>query len=188
MPALAIAAPAMPATSACDELVGSAEQPGDDVPDDRAHQPAEHDLDVDVRRCRPAPCRSSRRPSVPKTNAATKLKNAAHATACVGDSTRVETIVAIELAASWKPFRKSKTSATKMMKRMRVSMRGESSVVTLRLSSRPVERVPRRAASQAGQSWQRLVTRSSGRCARACSRRPRTRRSLPRCSRTAPST
>ena len=37
---------------------------------------------------------------VPNTNAAMKLKNAAHNTACCGVSTRVETIVAIELAAS----------------------------------------------------------------------------------------
>ena len=37
---------------------------------------------------------------VPKTNAATKLKNAAQTTALPGDSTRVETTVAIELAAS----------------------------------------------------------------------------------------
>src|SRR5215204_5955772 len=56
---------------------------------------------------------------VPNTNAATKLKNAAHITACVGDSTRVDTMVAIEFAASWKPLRKSKTSATKMMKKIR---------------------------------------------------------------------
>ncbi len=37
---------------------------------------------------------------VPNTNAATKLKNAAQMTACEGDSTRVETTVAMELAAS----------------------------------------------------------------------------------------
>ena len=42
--------------------------------------------------------------AVPKPNAATKLKNAAHMTAFPGDSTRVETTVAIELAASWKPL------------------------------------------------------------------------------------
>ena len=33
-----------------------------------------------------------------------KLKNAAHTTACPGDRTRVDTIVAIEFAASWKPL------------------------------------------------------------------------------------
>src|SRR5436305_339618 len=53
---------------------------------------------------------------VPSTKAATKLKNAAQATALLGDSTRVETTVAIEFAASWKPFRKSNASATRMMK------------------------------------------------------------------------
>jgi hypothetical protein len=40
----------------------------------------------------------------PKTRNAAKLKNAAHRTARRGDSTRVETTVAIEFAASWKPL------------------------------------------------------------------------------------
>src|SRR5260370_28278764 len=53
---------------------------------------------------------------VPSTKAATKLKKAAQSTAFWGESTRVETTVAMELAASWKPFRKSKTRATRMMK------------------------------------------------------------------------
>src|ERR1043166_6008247 len=48
----------------------------------------------------------------PKTRRARKLKNAAQITAQCGLSTRVETTVAIELAASWKPFMKSKASAT----------------------------------------------------------------------------
>src|SRR3954454_19313602 len=56
---------------------------------------------------------------VPSTKAATKLKNAAQATALLGDSTRVETTVAIEFAASWKPFRKSNVRATRMMKTTR---------------------------------------------------------------------
>ena len=38
--------------------------------------------------------------AVPKPKAATKLKNAAHTTALPGESTRVDTTVAIELAAS----------------------------------------------------------------------------------------
>ncbi len=38
---------------------------------------------------------------VPKMRNAAKLKNAAHATACLGVRTRVETTVAIEFAASW---------------------------------------------------------------------------------------
>ena len=41
-----------------------------------------------------------------------KLKKAAQATAYCGRSTRVDTMVAIELAASCRPFRKSKMSAT----------------------------------------------------------------------------
>src|SRR5262245_44089988 len=55
---------------------------------------------------------------VPRTKAATKLKKAAHSTAFWGESTRVETTVAMELAASWKPFRKSKTSAIRITKTM----------------------------------------------------------------------
>ena len=38
--------------------------------------------------------------AVPNPKAATKLKNAAHTTACMGESTRVVTTVAMELAAS----------------------------------------------------------------------------------------
>src|SRR3954452_2316538 len=56
---------------------------------------------------------------VPKMNAARKLNTAAHTTACAGVSTRVETTVAIEFAASWKPLRKSKTRATRTMRTRR---------------------------------------------------------------------
>src|SRR5579872_6161374 len=55
--------------------------------------------------------------AVPKRNAATKLKNAAHITASLGESTRVETMVATLLAASWKPFRKSNVSARRIVMR-----------------------------------------------------------------------
>jgi hypothetical protein len=48
---------------------------------------------------------------VPKIHSATKLKNAAHSTASRGDSTRVETMVAIELAASWNPLMTSNARA-----------------------------------------------------------------------------
>jgi hypothetical protein len=48
----------------------------------------------------------------PNTVNAMKLKNAAQTTAVCGRSTRVATTVAIELAASCNPFRKSNTSAT----------------------------------------------------------------------------
>ncbi|EAU62856.1 hypothetical protein STIAU_8438 [Stigmatella aurantiaca DW4/3-1] len=59
----------------------------------------------------------------PPPKAAMKLKNAAQATARFGDSTRVDTTVAMEFAASWKPLMKSKTSATATMK-----MTAESSI------------------------------------------------------------
>ena len=52
--------------------------------------------------------------TVPKTRKATKLKNAAQSTARRGDRTRVDTTVAIELAASWKPLTKSNASAIAM--------------------------------------------------------------------------
>ena len=41
---------------------------------------------------------------VPKIKNAIRLKNAAHITARRGESTRVETTVAMELAASWNPL------------------------------------------------------------------------------------
>src|SRR5215207_4033882 len=48
----------------------------------------------------------------PKNKNAMKLKKAAQNTAYCGRSTRVETMVAMEFAASGRPFRKSKNSAT----------------------------------------------------------------------------
>src|ERR1035437_7878773 len=45
--------------------------------------------------------------AVPNVKAATKLKNAAQMTAFPGDSTGVDTTVAIELAASWNPLMRS---------------------------------------------------------------------------------
>ena len=53
-----------------------------------------------------------------KTMKATKLKKAAQTTAARGDSTLVETTVATELAASCRPFRKSKVSARRMSSQM----------------------------------------------------------------------
>ena len=50
----------------------------------------------------------------PKTRKAMKLKNDAQNTASDGRSTRVETMVAIELAASCSPFRKSNSRAVAM--------------------------------------------------------------------------
>ena len=48
------------------------------------------------------------------TRNATKLKKAAQATATRGDSTRVDTTVAMEFAASWNPLKKSNDRATRM--------------------------------------------------------------------------
>ncbi len=55
--------------------------------------------------------------AVPNRKAATKLKKAAQNTATRGESTRVETTVAIEFAESCIPLMKSKTRATAMMSR-----------------------------------------------------------------------
>jgi hypothetical protein len=53
--------------------------------------------------------------ATPNPNAAMKLKNAAKTTALRGDSTFVDTTVDIELAESWNPLVKSKTSAIPIM-------------------------------------------------------------------------
>src|SRR5512145_2674856 len=45
-----------------------------------------------------------------------KLKKAAQATAFIGERTRVDTTVAIELAASWNPLMKSKARARRTRK------------------------------------------------------------------------
>src|SRR5215813_3270797 len=52
--------------------------------------------------------------AVPKTKAARKLNAAAQNTASRGESTRVETTVAMLLAASWKPLMKSNASAMRI--------------------------------------------------------------------------
>jgi len=57
----------------------------------------------------------------PKNRKAMKLKNAAHITARRGDRTRVDTMVAIELAASCNPFRRSNSNATAISAKSRCS-------------------------------------------------------------------
>src|SRR5260370_8981488 len=54
--------------------------------------------------------------AVPKTKAAMKFQKAAHTTARNGVRTRVETTVAMELAASCQPFENSKARVRKMTK------------------------------------------------------------------------
>ena len=75
----------------------------------------------------------------PKNRKATKLKNAAQSTAQCGRSTRVETMVAIEFAASWKPFMKSNASASTTRNTI-ISKRP-----AMRPSVAPVVALPRRS-------------------------------------------
>jgi hypothetical protein len=65
----------------------------------------------------------------PKKRKAMKLKNAAHVTARRGDRTRVDTMVAIELAASCSPFRKSNSSATVISAKSRYSGMAVSALI-----------------------------------------------------------
>ena len=77
-----------------------AEEPRDQVPGDRADAgPTRMTAYVTTSRST-MPDPTVFATAVPKKNAAAKLKNAATATACTGESTRVETTVAMELAAS----------------------------------------------------------------------------------------
>ncbi len=63
-----------------------------------------------------------------------KLKKPAQRTAYCGRSTRVETIVAIELAASFMPLRKSNASATAI----NANRNGKASVVTVHRPALPL--------------------------------------------------
>ena len=98
-PAFATAAPAYPPNNACDELVG---KPKYQVSKSHAMapvNPAKMTANVTTfRSTMPDPTVFAT--AVPKPKAATKLKNAAQMTALPGVSTRVETTVAIEFAAS----------------------------------------------------------------------------------------
>src|SRR3954467_8241234 len=73
----------------------------------------------------------------PKTKYAMTLKAAANATAVVGRSTPVDTTVAIEFAASWKPFMKSKASASAT--RTTTTHRAACAVCMRRLALRMLE-------------------------------------------------
>jgi hypothetical protein len=102
MPLATIAEPASPPRSACDDDVG---RPHHHV--SRSHTTAPRSAaptSGSVTTCASTPLAMLPATCVLKTRNATKLKNAAHTTARRGLSTRVETTVAIELAASWKPL------------------------------------------------------------------------------------
>src|SRR5439155_10937436 len=102
-PAFATAAPAYPPTRACDELVGSPKYQvmrSQMIAPDRP--PKITDRVAMLMSIIPEPTVLA--PVVPMVTDATTLQKAAQMTASPGDSTRVDTMVAIELAASWNPL------------------------------------------------------------------------------------
>src|ERR1017187_1165480 len=119
-PALHTAAPAKAPTRACEELVGS---PSHHVMRSQMIAPtsAARTTYVVTTLISTIPAPTVLATAVPKPKTATKLKNAAQITACKGVRTRVETTVAIELAASWKPLKKSKTNAMQTTIMIRVT-------------------------------------------------------------------
>ncbi len=72
----------------------------------------------------------------PKNRKAMKLKKAAQMTAYCGGMTRVETMVAIELAASCRPLRKSNSSAMAIRK----TRTGSAKSAAIMASGGPVRR------------------------------------------------
>src|SRR5262245_6346785 len=117
-PALATAAPDNPPISAWEELEG---MPPYQVIRFHAMAPTRpaRTTPASITSGWTIPLPTVRATFTPKPKAATKLKKAAHTTAWLGVSTRVETTVAMEFAASWKPLMKTKTRATRMTKTTR---------------------------------------------------------------------
>ena len=116
MPTRATAAPAYPPISACEEEDGMPKYQVIRFQAIAPRRPPSTTSELTtVMSIRPEPIVFAT--AVPNTNAATKLKKAAQKTAWNGDSTRVDTTVAIEFAESCIPLMKSKTSAIPMMKR-----------------------------------------------------------------------
>src|SRR5438067_38939 len=114
-PAFATAAPPMPPMRAWEDEVGS---PRYQVIRSQAMAPTRPAKITDVVKTSgwTTPLAMVAATLVPKMRNAMKLKKAAHRTASLGVRTRVETTVAIEFAASWKPLKKSNDSATRMTK------------------------------------------------------------------------
>ena len=89
---------------------GKADVPGDEVPCDRSDEAGHDDLQRDgSESTRPLAIVAA---TLKETKAPAKLRTADMSTASRGERARVETVVAIEFAVSWKPFVKSKKSAT----------------------------------------------------------------------------
>src|SRR4029453_10002078 len=109
-PALATPAPANPPMSACDEEVGRPSHQVRRFQEMAPTSPAKTTASETTAESTVLPTVLAT--AVWNTKKAAKLKNAAQITAIRGVRTRVETTVAIELAASWKPLVKSNTSAS----------------------------------------------------------------------------
>src|SRR5215213_2674234 len=109
-PALAIPAPANPPMRACDEEVGSPSHQVRKFQATAPTSPAKTTASLTTSGSTVLPTVLAT--AVWKTRKAMKLKKAAQRTASRGVSTLVETTVAIELAASWKPLVKSNTRAS----------------------------------------------------------------------------
>src|SRR5215218_1733591 len=112
-PPLATPAPANPPIRACDEEVGSPSHQVRRFQEMAPTSPAKTTASLTTPGSTVLPTVLAT--PVWNTTTAAKLKKAAHRTASRGVSTRVETTVAIELAASWKPLVKSNTSARMTM-------------------------------------------------------------------------
>src|SRR5665213_1915922 len=110
-PAFATPAPTRPPISACDELTG---MPNTIVIQSQRLAPigAPAMAVVSLTRGSTSPLPMVSATWTWKKKAAMKLKKAAQITACFGESTRVETTVAIEFAASCMPFMKSNRNAS----------------------------------------------------------------------------
>ena len=115
MPALATPAPTKPPTNACDDEDG---MPNHQVIkfQEMAPPSAPNITALSIISFEIIPFPTVLATCRPKNKKATKLKNAAQTTAACGVSNRVETISAMEFAASWKPFRKSNIKATNISK------------------------------------------------------------------------
>src|SRR5215217_349926 len=112
-PALATPAPAKPPIRACEEEVGSPSHQVKKFQATAPTSPAKTTASLTTAGSTVLPTVLAT--PVWNTNRAAKLKKAAQMTAMRGVSTRVETTVAIELAASWNPLVKSNTSASRTM-------------------------------------------------------------------------
>src|SRR5829696_694374 len=109
-PALATPAPAKPPIRACEEEVGSPSHQVKKFQATAPTSPAKTTASLTTAGSTVLPTVLAT--PVWNTKKAAKLKKAAQMTAIFGVSTLVETTVAIELAASWKPLVKSNTKAS----------------------------------------------------------------------------